>query len=188
MATCTLVADRMKLNNAIVFDWDRGRKTSVPATIDNRNCTFTTDDFAVTVSHFWHDANGRLWSSLIRRHQSAPGKPDWPGCFQPEEAILWTDNQDPHDGPIRIKFQEPVSAAGAQIQILGQGSFTGILTIYNSTGQVVGEFSQLCKSSSAGDDSATFLGVEGTDIGCIEFSTQDMHPTGFAINRLSVVR
>lgn len=188
MAPHTFVADRIKLNNALVIDWDRGKKTSVPATIDNRNCTFTTDDMTVALSHYWHDADGKLWSSLLRRHQSAPGKADWPGNFLPGEAILWTENQDPHDGPIRIKFLKPVSAAGAQIQILEPGPFTGVLTVYDSTGQAVAEFSQACTSSSAGDDSATFLGVEGPDIGCIEFWTQDLHPTGFAINRLSVMR
>jgi hypothetical protein len=184
----TLVADRIKLKDAIVFDWDRGRKTSVPATIDNSNGTFTTDDLTVTVSHSWRDADGNLQNSLSLRHQSAPGTPDWPGNFQPGEAILWTKNQGRDDGPICVKFQKPVSAAGAQIQILGSGPFTGILTVYDSMGREVGKVSQPCQSSSAGDDSATFLGVKGPDIGCIEFSTQDRHPTGFAINRLSVVR
>ncbi|MDR4480295.1 MAG: hypothetical protein R3B37_11205 [Nitrospira sp.] len=188
MATHTFVADRINLNNAIVIDWDRGEKSSVPAAIDNSNGTFTTDDLTVTVFHYWRDANGKLQSSLSLRHQSAPEKPDWPGCFQPEEAVLWTKNQGPDDGPICIKFQKPVSAAGAQIQILGSGPFTGTLTVYDSTGQEVEKFSQPCQSSSAGDDSATFLGVEGADIGCIEFNTQDRHPTGFAINRLSIVR
>lgn len=188
MAGYTVVANRSDLNEALVVDWDQGTKTSVPSTIDNRNCTFTAGDVTVTVSHDWCDANGAGQCSLTLRHQSAPGEPDWPGNFQPGEPVLWTKNQGPDDGPIRIKFQKPVSAAGAQIQILGSGPFTGTLTVYDSTGQEVEKFSQPCQSSSAGDDSATFLGVEGADIGCIEFSTQDRHPTGFAINRLSVVR
>ena len=181
-----LLDDRSQVKDSIVVDWDRGRKTFVPSTIDNRNCTFTVDDVIVVVSHCWHDADGKLFNSLIRRHQSAPKNPDWPGNFQPGEAILWTDNQDPHDGPIRIKFQEPVSAAGAQIQILDKGPFTAVLTVYDSTGQQVAELTHKGQSTSDGDDSAIFIGVEGPDISCIEFETEDLSPTGLAINRLSI--
>lgn len=181
-----LLDDRSKVEDAVVIDWDRGRNTSVPATIDNRNCTFTVADVTAVVSHCWHDADGRLFNSLIRRHQSAQGNPDWPGNFAPGEAILWTDNQDPHDGPLRIKFQEPVSAAGAQVQILGKGPFTAVLTVYDSSGQLVAELMQKGQSTSAGDDSAIFMGVKGPDIACIEFETEDFSPSGLAINRLSV--
>lgn len=186
MAGYKILDDRSQIKDSIVIDWDRGRKTSVPATIDNRNSTFTVDDVTVVVSHYWHDADGKLFSSLIRRHQSAQGNPDWPGNFQSGQTILWTDDQDPHDGPIRIKFQEPVSAAGAQVQVLEKGPFTAVLTVYDISGQQVAEFTRKGQSTSAGDDTAIFIGVEGPDISCIEFDTEDHSSNGLAINRLSV--
>lgn len=186
MAMYELLEDRDEVKEPVVIDWDRGRKSSVPTTIDNRNCTFTADDVTAVVSHCWHDADGRLFNSMIRRHQSAQGNPDWPGNFAPGEAILWTDNQDPHDGPLRVKVQEPVSAIGAQVQILAEGPFTAVLTVYDSAGQLVAELTRKGQSTSAGDDSAIFLGVQGPDISCIEYSIADPCPRGFAINRLSV--
>ncbi|MBS0168764.1 MAG: hypothetical protein JSR62_00300 [Nitrospira sp.] len=181
-----LLDDRSQVEDAVVIDWDRGRTISVPTTIDNRNCTFTVDDVTVVVSHCWHDTDGRLFNSLIRRHQSERGNPDWPGNFQPGEAILWTADQDPHDGPLRIKFQEPVSAAGAQVQVLRKGPFTAVLTVFNSSGEEVAQLTQKGESTSTGDGSAVFLGIKGPDISCIEFDTEDFSPSGVAINRLSV--
>lgn len=205
----TLVNNRALLAGAIDIDWDvpGGRQKGVIG--DDGTNVFANGPVSVMVFHTWRNPNnGTKGDSLLLRHQTivapAPGKfRDWPGNFAPLAALLWSQELDPHDGPIEIAFNDhlqgpTVEAAGVQIQTLdigtlnGKGEFTATVQAFGLNGAPLCQFSAPCAYSNAGDDSATFIGVRGGGISRIEFSvgnptTGEFYANGFAINRLSVV-
>lgn len=205
----TLVNNRALLAGAIDIDWDvpGGRQKGVIG--DDGTNVFVNAAVSVTVLHMWRNPNsGQKGDSLLLRHQTVMNPSqgrfrDWPGNFGSLAALLWSQQLDPHDGPIEIVFnknlQGPVvNAAGVQIQTLdrgtfnGNGEFTATICAFALDGTPLGQFSIPCAHSKAGDDSATFIGVEGGGIARIEFSvgdpnTGEFYSNGFAVNRLSVV-
>ena len=207
--TCILVTDRSTLHGATEIDWDRGmRPQGTRSTIKNGNNIFSNGGISVIVSHAWHeDSDGKSGHSLIRCHQSGTDKRgrtvvDWGGNFAPWASLLWTDNLNPHDGPIRIILNDPlngpgVRGVGAQIQLQPgfrpDGLFTGKIAAFGLQGEKLGEFPiKNCPSTSNGDDKAQFIGIKGQGILRVEFYAGDLdkgefYPEGFAINRLSVL-
>lgn len=192
------ITNRVNLVGAIEIGWDRPGTERLINTITNGNNVFNQDGVTAAVSHAWHDANGATGNSLLRRHQSDPdsGFRDWPGNFELREAVLWTEQLSPSDGPIRIIFNNQsngpsVQAAGAQIQTLTHGDFDATITAYDLNHQPLGSFTLKCPSNASGNGSAQFVGIQVAGISCIEFTIADITPgvclQGFAVNRLSVV-
>ncbi len=207
--TSTLLRNRALLANAVDIDWDKpgGRKKA--AISDDGTNVFGNGAVSVTVFHKRRDPDtGQKGDSLLLRHQTvmnpSQGKfRDWPGNFGSLAALLWSKELDPQDGPIEIVFNDhlqgpTVKAAGVQIQTLDKGirngnrEFIAMVRVLGLKDVELGKFSVLCAYSKAGDDSATFVGVNGGGISRIEFSvgdpnTGEFYSNGFAINRLSVV-
>ncbi len=77
----------------------------------------------------------------------------WSGNFAPGTALLWTASAGPD---ITLTFAQPVYGAGAQIQADYFGAFTAEV-IVNGTQH----FTETGNSTSAGDNSAIFIGWSG---------------------------
>jgi hypothetical protein len=108
----------------------------------------------------------------------------WAGNFTAGDALLW--NQD-NGGNIVIDFASPVSGAGAQIQSDFFGPFVATLSAYDSGGALLGTEVFNGNSTSAGDGSAIFAGLDSTsaDISSISFSAVN-GVNGFAIDTLDL--
>jgi hypothetical protein len=118
---------------------------------------------------------------LERRNQGS----GWAGNFAPGDELVWTQNE---AGPLDITFSGGVFGAGAQIQRDAFGAFTATIDVYDTFGVFLVSYSLAGLSSSAGDNSAIFLGVLDTSasIGRIVYSV-DMGTQDFAINQLDIV-
>ena len=114
--------------------------------------------------------------SFERRDQNT----GWSGNFAPGAKLLWTNNT---VGPAAVMTfgGQGVSAAGAQIQRDLFGLFTATVEIF-SNNVSLGLFNFNGNSTSAGDNSAIFVGLESTT----PFDKIEFNVTGqqdFAINR-----
>jgi hypothetical protein len=81
----------------------------------------------------------------------------WSGNFAPGNGVLWTSFGP--NGPLIVDFPVPIFGAGAQIQADWYGQFTGIVTAYDSQGNVLATYSLAGNSTNAADNSAIFLGI-----------------------------
>jgi hypothetical protein len=111
----------------------------------------------------------------------------WSGNFAPGTHLLW----DRQAGPdITIRFANPVSSAGAQIQADYFGPFTAEIIAYDLIGNVIGTVSENGVSTSSGDNSAIFIGLTSSsaDIGEVKFflTSASFAPNDFAIGPLRV--
>lgn len=89
-------------------------------------------------------------------------------------------------GPITLTFAEPVAGAGAQLAVDDIFSFTGTVSAFDVSGQLLDSFSLPGASSTTLDDSAIFLGVsdDQSRISSIEFSSS-VPTSAIGINQLS---
>jgi hypothetical protein len=171
---------------ATKIDWDRGNPPvfkTIAITEDNNQFFSADRKLSLRIHHMIFDAESRQFRSrLLRRHQSSPTNPGWPGNFDLDEPVLWTDNITSLDeSTILLMFDTPVSAVGARIQTRDMGSFTASMIAVDSknneltTGLIAGD------STNKADNSAIFLGLEVPGITKIVFTCQSS-PLGFAIN------
>jgi hypothetical protein len=112
---------------------------------------------------------------------------EWSGNFAPGDAVMYTQ-QNP--GPFSLSFANPILGVGAQIQNSFYGVFTGVISAFDNSNGLLGSFSLNGNSTSAGDNSAIFLGLRDTtaSISRIEFDvSQGSETRNFGINRLDIV-
>jgi hypothetical protein len=159
------VSSRSALLGTDLVDWG-----STPAGQTFTSLSTTSQDgLGVTVAQA---------SGMIHRVDQPTG---WSGNFANGDHLLWTDA----GGPLTITFASPVSAAGAQVETDGLGTFAGILHAYDSGGVDIGDFNFTGLSQPSHDNTAIFIGVRDTaaNIKSIQF---DVSPEDFAINQLSL--
>ena len=82
----------------------------------------------------------------------------WSGNFAYGDALLWNQG----NGPDTITFTSDVQDVGFKIQNDFFGDFTAYLDAYDSSNNLLGEVSEVGTSSSAGDNSAMFIGVSSS--------------------------
>ncbi len=102
----------------------------------------------------------------------------WSGNFANGDFVVWTQG----NGPLTLSFSQDLSQVGAQIQSDAFGAFTA--QICDNLGDC---FSEVGDSTSNGDNSAIYLGLDdltGPGITSITFSL--VGDTDFAINQLSL--
>ena len=96
----------------------------------------------------------------------------WDGSFAPGATLIWNQA---NQNNITIDFSSPVEGAGAQIEADDFGSFTAQIDLYGSANNLLATFTENGESTSAGDNSAIYLGAHSTngaaDIYSISFST-----------------
>jgi hypothetical protein len=203
MAKVTLLKNRSEIKSTNEVRWDQDgvpRRSKIKAS--NHSNIFLLPDLEVSVFYPYFDASNKLKNELKRRdqnplpdHDGNLAWVDWTGNFQPEEALLWTGNQDIHDGPLKIIFRpsngKTVKAVGLQLQPACPGKFTAVLDVYDTAGHFLDELT--CKGTSITlfdaarpENNAPFVGVRGDDISRIELSTRNVCAGGFCINQLSV--
>lgn len=113
-------------------------------------------------------------SNFERRDQGT----GWAGNFAPGEELLWTNG---FNGPMSLDFDSPIQGFGSQIQRNQFGAFTANISAFNGM-TLLGSFDLNGVSTSAGDDSAIFLGIL-SDSGDITRIVLDISSTDdFAIN------
>jgi hypothetical protein len=158
MAKVTLLKSRNEIIGNKVIRWNQNgepRRSKIRAS--NRSNIFILPDLEVSVFYPYFDASNKLKNELKRRDQNPlPDHDgnldwvDWTGNFQAEEALLWTGNQDIHDGPLKIIFRptngKTVKAAGLQLQPACPGKFTAVLDAYDTEGHFLDELT--CKGIS----------------------------------------
>jgi Big-like domain-containing protein len=110
----------------------------------------------------------------------------WLGNFASGDNILWTNN----NGPLTLVFDRGYATVGAQIQTDFFGAFTARITAYNGT-KLLGSVTENGNSTSAGDNSAIFIGVSTGTVQLITkvvFSVTSCSNAcaNFAINQLSL--
>jgi hypothetical protein len=203
MAKVTLLKNRNEIAGNKEVRWDQnGIPRSSKIRASNGSNIFLLPDMEVRVFYPYFDASNKLKNELKRRdqnplpdHDGNLAWVDWTGNFPPEAALLWTGNQDIHDGPLKIIFRptngKTVKAAGLQLQPACPGKFSAVLDAYDAEGKFLDELT--CKGNSSTlfdaahpENNAPFIGVRGNDISRIELSTKNLCPGGFCINQLSV--
>jgi hypothetical protein len=90
----------------------------------------------------------------------------------------------PLPGLFSIAFAAPVRAAGAQVQALAFGPFSGTIRAFNALNAPLGTFAVFGADGGNGDGSAVFAGIisDSSNISRLEFAG---FGDGAAINRLS---
>ena len=122
---------------------------------------------------------------------------NWGGNFAPGDFLLFTGIGTPIGigfSPLEIAFGTDVFAAGAQIQTDGFGAFTATIQAFDASHTSLGSYTRSDGySTSAGDNSAIFLGVSDPSrpIRFLEFTAvyhiPDQYPSyTYAINRLDI--
>lgn len=124
--------------------------------------------------------------SLVRLDQGSSG---WMGNFGGAETLLYTGGT---NGPISISFATGVTGVGAQIQSDFFGAYGAKLEAFGAGSNSLGSFTFSGISSSAGDDSAIFIGLlsNTTDIFGVTFSLVNAPSntvTQFAIGNVALV-
>jgi hypothetical protein len=131
---------------------------------------------------------GQISTSDSSQMQIRQQENGWSGNFTQGDYALWAQTP---GGYLNIAFNNPVSAAGANIMSNPYGSFNATITAYDSSNNQLGTFTEAGDSNGNNDGSAIFLGVSSTmaNISKITYttdtSTNSSFP-GFAINQLGI--
>lgn len=89
-------------------------------------------------------------------------------------------------GPITLTFADPVAAVGAQLAVDDIFSFTGTVSAFDVSGQLLDSFSLPGTSSTALDNSAIFLGISDDQARISSIAFQSSIPnSAIGINQLS---
>ena len=174
----SFVSDRAALNADDFVDWgvlkqpsDDITNITLPSPIELKSASSGLD---VTVEYL----PGGSRDPLLRLFQEDDGI-SWNGNFSPDDFLLSTG----FGGSILITFEEPISAAGAQIQRAALGNFTGRIEAFDADGISLGAFTRDGVSDQVADDSAILLGIVSPDDDIMSISF-DVRGPQFAINRL----
>jgi hypothetical protein len=108
----------------------------------------------------------------------------WAGNFSPGEFLLFNQQ----DGDISISFSHGIYGGGAQVSSDNYGSFTGTISAYGASDNLLGSFVFNGISSGAGDGSAVFAGILSStpDIYDITFSAPNGAVVDFAMGTLDL--
>ena len=79
----------------------------------------------------------------------------WAGNFSPGEFLIFNQG----DGSISISFSHGIYGGGAQVSSDNYGSFTGTISAYGASDNLLGSFVFSGISSGAADGSAVFAGI-----------------------------
>lgn len=174
-ASTSFVGSRGALAGTDFIDWGQFGSTYTP--VNNPSPGMTANSMPFVLSTYS--------VGLERRDQGA----GWGGNFAGGDRLMWNASSGP--GAIRIDFANPVNAVGAQIQNDFFGGFVGMINVFDSGNVNIGSFSLGGNSTSAGDNSAIFLGVLSTayDIAAVEFNVSDNSgalSNSFAINQVDL--
>jgi hypothetical protein len=123
--------------------------------------------------------------NMFQRRDEQPT--EWFGNFAIGDKLLWTQTS---GGPLTLKFDVGVNAAGTQIQpdFFANSPFTAQIDALDAAGNVLASFTASGLSNHNEDNSALFLGVHSDqfDIFGVRFSlVPAAGPQDFAINGLS---
>ncbi|HEV2677184.1 MAG TPA: PEP-CTERM sorting domain-containing protein [Aliidongia sp.] len=100
----------------------------------------------------------------------------WNGNFANGDSVLFQPND---SDSFIVGFSTPVSAVGTQIESDTFGAFTGYMDFWSTTNVLLGEVSVSGNSSSAGDNSAVFIGGQSSaaDISYVTFLVNVGNPS-----------
>ncbi|MGI8956965.1 MAG: hypothetical protein ACR2II_08640 [Chthoniobacterales bacterium] len=174
-ATPVFVGSRAVLNGNDFIDWS----AAGPA------FTVLTSPFTVPTNLGMTATVSTSNSTSLERRDQGNG---WAGNFAPGDPLIW--NQDA-GGDIVVNFGMGVFGAGAQVQSDFFGAFTGTISAFGQTGNLLGSFTFNGNSTSDGDNSAVFAGIldDTADIFSVSFSVVDIFGgNNFAINQLDIVK
>lgn len=107
----------------------------------------------------------------------------WSGNFAPGDELLFTNFA---SGPISISFSSLVAGAGAQIQRNAFGVFTASIQAFDSGNNSMGLFLLGGSSTSAGDNSAIFIGIENAAGGIARVEFNVTGGSDFSINQMDI--
>ena len=136
----------------------------------------SNNGLAVTVS----TSNG----TPMQRYDQSSG---WGGDFAPGDHLLFNYFS---QGNIVLDFANGIFGVGAQMQAVFFGAFTGTISAYGQTNNLLGTFTFNGVSTANADNSAVFAGVRDNtaDIYRIVFSTSSIFSgNNFAINQVDLV-
>ena len=117
---------------------------------------------------------------------------EWSGNFADTDLILWTGNINTLNSdavPVTMTFTSLIGGVGMQIQPDNFGtSFIASIDVFDSTNTNIGSFTENGNSTSAGDNSAPFIGVQSTSANIKKITINIVSPTGldFTFNELSL--
>jgi hypothetical protein len=139
-----------------------------------------------------------LSAGMLTFHVSQPGgnfeRRDqgngWNGNFAPGAHLLWTENFNTGGGGPMTLIGPGVSAIGTQIMADFFGAFVARISAFDSGGNLLGSFTEAGNSTSAGNNSAIFIGVrsDSTEIARIVLSLDSAvsNVNDFTINTVSL--
>jgi hypothetical protein len=176
-ASTVLVSSRAALAGTDFIDW--GQFGGEGTNFTNSSAGTTNNSLGFTVSKALSGDFGRL-------NQSS----GWGGNFAPGDELLWTQNFEDNDNPVRIEFASDIGAGGAQIQADFFGAFRARIEAFDSSNTSLGSFLLDGDSNSNADNSAIFLGIRssGIDIRAIELTVVSASSLrgDFAINQFDL--
>ncbi len=162
-----LTSSRAAIGPGYTVNWG----APAPADLTDLGSSFTQGDVSVSGSNAFTLFNASTFN----------------GDFNPADWVisLFDINAfNPNSGLFRIDFLNPVLSAGAQIQSMGFGTFSGSIRAYDASNILLGFFNVSGANNGNGDGSAVFAGIisDTANISRLEF---DGFGDGAGINQLS---
>jgi hypothetical protein len=193
-----LITDRAAIAAVETLSWDATGKVFDP--IAPNPADFLSPSFSVTTDRGLRlgveipAAAQPISPPLVFQTKSPPA--GIPTNFAPGDYLLFTGAQigpgtpfpaPGNPGPLSIRFDRPVYAAGAQVAVDDILSYDLTLDVYDAFDILLDSFTIAGTSSSALDDSAAFLGAatDSAIIAQIDFSSSESS-SALGINELSL--
>ena len=164
-ATAILTSSRAAIGPGYTVDWG-----APGPDLTQLGSTFTQGPVTVSGANAFAIFNGSSYNSDFLAS-------DW-------VLALYDLNSGPLAGVFSIAFASAVSSAGAQLQALSYGAFTGTISAFDSSNILLGVFNVAGNTGTSGDGSAVFAGIvsDSVNISRIEFAG---FGDGAGINHLS---
>lgn len=146
----TLVTSRAGLGGTDYIDWG----------VLGPSFTNVSQPFSITSNGGVSVGVSQTVSGPFQRRDQNNG---WAGNFAPGDHLLWTNQSANSTNQILLNFGgKGIYAGGAQIQADYFGAFTGRIEAFDTHGNSLGFFTEAGNSTSAGDNSAIFIGITDT--------------------------
>ncbi len=108
----------------------------------------------------------------------------WAGNFAAGDPLIWTNG---FNGPVTISLGILEAGIGAQVQQDQFGAFNAQIAVFGAGNVLLNTFNVTGNSSSAGDNSAIFVGAVSNDgSAIIDHVVYTIGTNDFAINRLDL--
>lgn len=179
-AAQTTVSSRAALGGDDFVDWSvlgpAGTVVSSPFTVNSNG------GLAVTGS------KSGTFRTLVQHTPVTTVGVDWQGNFARGDALLYTNTAFGGGvGPIDLTFGAAVTGAGAQVMTDNFGAFTGTITAFDSSNNVIlsSNFNGVANLNE--DNSAVFIGIK-SNVANIKRLRIDAGNSDFVINRLDILR